>query len=178
MEEILTEVWQLEDREAVVDRIMDLYGQDILHLVYSYVKDQTTAEDLTQEIFIKCYKNLHQYNRKAKLKTWLWRIAVNHCKDYLKSWHSRNMMVADEQARTEASHREDVENLVIQMEEDEKLAAAVMGLPEIYREVIYLYFFEELAIKEIAYAASLNQNTVKTRLKRAKELLKERLEDR
>jgi RNA polymerase sigma-70 factor, ECF subfamily len=178
VEDILTEVWQLEDREAVMDRIMDLYGQDILHLVYSYVKEKSTAEDLTQEIFIKCYKNLHQYNRMAKLKTWLWRIAVNHCKDYLKSWHSRNMMVADEQARTEASHQEDVENLVIQMEEDEKLAAAVMDLPEIYREVIYLYFFEELAIKEIAYTTSLNQNTVKTRLKRAKELLKGRLEDR
>jgi RNA polymerase sigma-70 factor, ECF subfamily len=177
VEESLTEELLLEDREAVIDRMMDLYGQDTLQLVYSYVKNKELAEDLTQEIFIKCYKNLHQFNRKAKLKTWLWRIAANHCKDYLRSWHYRNMKVADEQARGAASLKEDVENKVIQQEEDEQLASAVMNLPDIYREVIYLFFFEEHPIKEISYMINLNQNTVKTRLKRAKELLKERLEE-
>jgi len=176
-ETLLTEVLILEDKDAVIDRIMDLYGQDILQLVYSYVRDTEIAEDLTQEIFLKCYKNLHQFNRKAKLKTWLWRIAMNHCKDYLRSWHSRNMLVADEQARTASSLKEDVENTLIQKEEDQRLATAVMDLPEMYREVIYLYFFEEYAIKDISYITNLNPNTVKTRLKRAKELLKERLEE-
>ena len=178
MEESLTDVLLLEDRDAVLDRIMDLYGQDILQLVYSYVKNKDVAEDLTQEIFIKCYRNLHQYNRKAKLKTWLWRIAVNHCKDYLKSWYARNILALDEQARSSISRKEEVENTVIQREEDEQLSSAVMNLPDIYREVIYLYYFEELTIKDISYMTRLNQNTVKTRLKRAKELLKERLEEK
>jgi len=178
VEESLTDVLLLEDRDAVLDRIMDLYGQDILQLVYSYVKNKDVAEDLTQEIFIKCYRNLHQYNRKAKLKTWLWRIAVNHCKDYLKSWYARNILALDEQARSSISRKEEVENTVIQREEDEQLSSAVMNLPDIYREVIYLYYFEELTIKDISYMTRLNQNTVKTRLKRAKELLKERLEEK
>lgn len=178
MEESLTDVLLLEDRDAVLDRIMDLYGQDILQLVYTYVKNKDVAEDLTQEIFIKCYRNLHQYNRKAKLKTWLWRIAVNHCKDYLKSWYARNILALDEQARSSISRKEEVENTVIQREEDEQLSSAVMDLPDIYREVIYLYYFEELTIKDLSYMTRLNQNTVKTRLKRAKELLKERLEEK
>ncbi len=176
MEESLTEVLILEEKDEIIDKIMDLYGQDILQLVYSYVNNTDVAEDLTQEIFIKCYKNLHQFNRKAKLKTWLWRIAINHCKDYLRSWHNRNMLVADEQARAASSSKEDIENTLIQKEDDERLANAVMDLPEIYREMIYLYFFEEYAIKEISYITNLNPNTVKTRLKRAKELLKESLE--
>lgn len=178
MEETLIEIGTIENREAVIEQLMELYGQNILQLVYTYVRNKEVAQDLTQEIFIKAYKNLNQFNRKAKLKTWLWRIAVNHCKDYLKSWHNRNMVIADEQARAAASQKEVVENVVIRKEEDESLAAAVMALPDIYREVIYLYYFEEYAIKEIAYMTNLNQNTVKTRLKRAKELLKESLGER
>lgn len=177
MEESLTELLVLDDREEIIDKIMELYGQDILQLVFSYVKNKEVAEDLTQEIFIKCYKNLHQYNHKSKLKTWLWRIAVNHCKDHLRSWHSKNMIVAEEKAKSAASLKEDVENEVIQKVDDEKLVLAVMNLPDIYREVIYLYFFEDLAIKEIYHVLNVNQNTVKTRLKRAKELLKESLEE-
>jgi RNA polymerase sigma-70 factor, ECF subfamily len=177
VEESLNEVLLTDDLEDVINQIMDLYGQDILQLVYSYVRNKNIAEDLTQEIFIKCYKNLHQFNRKAKLKTWLWRIAMNHCKDYLNSWHARNMLILDEQARSASSNKEGVEESVIQKEEDEQLASAVMDLPDLYREVIYLYYFEELTIKDIAYLTHLNQNTVKTRLKRAKQLLKERLEE-
>lgn len=175
VEECLAELFVLDDREEIIDKIMELYGQDILQLVFTYVKNKEVAEDLTQDIFIKCYKNLHQYNHKAKLKTWLWRIAVNHCKDYLRSWHSKNVIIAEEKAKSAASLKDDVENRVIQMGDDERLAAAVMDLPDPYREVIYLYFFEELPIKDISFLTSINQNTVKTRLKRAKELLKDSL---
>ncbi|WP_409296301.1 sigma-70 family RNA polymerase sigma factor [Peribacillus sp. SCS-26] len=176
MEDSITEILIMEDREAILDKIMDLYGQDILQLVYSYVKNTAIAEDLTQEIFIKCYKNLHQYNHKAKIKTWLWRIAVNHCKDYLKSWHVRNIVIAEEKARQEVSRKDDVEDRIIQRDEDERLASAVMDLPNPYRETIYLHYFEDLTIKEISYLTGMNKNTIKTRLKRAKELLKECLE--
>lgn len=177
MEEILTEAWLSEDREAAIDKIMDQYGQEILQLAYSYVKNKAIAEDLTQEIFIKCYKNLHHFKRKSKLRTWVWQIAANHCKDYLRSWHNRTMMICDEKAKTGSSQKEEVEKQVIQKEEDKQLTEAVMGLPDPYREVIYLYYFEELTIKEISEVAEINKNTVKTRLKRAKDLLRESLEE-
>ncbi|EEN04313.1 RNA polymerase sigma-70 factor, ECF subfamily [Bacillus thuringiensis IBL 4222] len=75
------------------------------------------------------------------------------------------------------SQKESVEQTVIQNAEDRELASAVMSLPIKYREVIYLFYYEELSIKEIATVIEVKENTIKTRLKKAKELLKEGLEE-
>lgn len=75
------------------------------------------------------------------------------------------------------SQKESVEQTVIQNAEDSRLASAVMNLPIKYREVIYLFYYEELSIKEIATVIEVKENTIKTRLKKAKELLKEGLEE-
>lgn len=154
---------------------MLLYGQDLLQLVYTYVKDNALAEDLTQEIYVKCYEAYPTFKRKSTLKTWMWRIAINHCKDYLKSWYNQNIQVAvDAGVNEEASSN--VEQQVIQQDEQERLAKTVMQLPIIYREVIYLFYFEDCTSKEIAGVLSINENTVKTRLRKAKQFLKEQLE--
>jgi RNA polymerase sigma-70 factor, ECF subfamily len=166
----------IHDREKLIDQLMDKYGQSLLQLAYSYVGNREIAEDLTQEIFVKCYQKLDQYQKKSSLKSWLWRIAINHCKDYLRSWHHKNVVTSEEQAKHTPSREKEVENQVIQRYEDEQLVKAVWSLPDTYREVIYLYYFEELSIKEISYLTSVNQNTIKTRLKRAKEILKDCLE--
>ncbi|WP_377890062.1 sigma-70 family RNA polymerase sigma factor [Alkalihalobacillus sp. R86527] len=177
MEEIDYELFEATDSEWIIDEVMKKYGQEVLQLVYSYVKNKTVAEDLTQEIFIKCYKSLHKYNGKSKLRTWLWRIAINHCKDYLKSWYNNNVSVSDGVMEVEAAPKESVEKMIIQRDEDQQLVSEVMNLPLKYREVIYLRYFEELQIKEIKQVTGVNSSTVKTRLKRAKLMLKERLED-
>ncbi|RHW41735.1 sigma-70 family RNA polymerase sigma factor [Neobacillus notoginsengisoli] len=160
----------------MIDQLMTLYGQEILQLVFSYVKNKAVAEDLTQEIFIKCYKSLHTYKGRASLRTWLWRIAINTSKDYLKSWYNNNVVVSENEPYATRCSTNTVEHEVIKKDEDAQLAAAVMKLPVMYREVIYLFYFEDLMVKEIADLIGLNQNTVKTRLKRAKDLLKELLE--
>jgi RNA polymerase sigma-70 factor, ECF subfamily len=166
----------IHDRAKLIDQLMDKYGQSLLQLTYSYVGNRAIAEDLTQEIFVKCYQKLDQYQKKSSLKSWLWRIAINHCKDYLRSWHYKNVITSEEQAKHTPSREKEVENQVIQRYEDDQLVKAVWSLPDTYREVIYLYYFEELSIKEIFYLTSVNQNTIKTRLKRAKEMLKDCLE--
>ena len=79
----MIEAFEIEDKEDLIDEIMNKYGQEVLQLVYSYVNNKEVAEDVTQDIFVKCYKSLHTY-KEFELKTWLWRIAINHCKDYLK----------------------------------------------------------------------------------------------
>lgn len=75
------------------------------------------------------------------------------------------------------SQKESVEQAVIQNAEDRELASAVMSLPIKYREVIYLFYYEELSIKEVATVIEVKENTIKTRLKKAKELLKKGLEE-
>ncbi|MCM3572408.1 MULTISPECIES: sigma-70 family RNA polymerase sigma factor [Mesobacillus] len=177
MDDITIGINVSENAAEAIDEIMTRYGQEILQLAFSYVKNKQIAEDLTQEIFVKCYRSLHTYSGKSKFRTWLWRIASNHCKDYLKSWYNKNVFTTDYQPIYDSIQSESVEQTVIQDEEDGQLASAVMELPVHYREVIYLFYFEEMSIKEIAVVTESKENTIKTRLKRAKELLKERLEE-
>jgi RNA polymerase sigma-70 factor, ECF subfamily len=177
VEEMIIDGIAIEDKELIIDEIMNQYGQEILQLAFSYVNNKAIAEDLTQDIFVKCYKNLHTYSGKAKLRTWLWRIAVNHCKDFLKSWYNRNVVATGEEQTYNGTRKELVEQAVIQKEEDDELIAAIMTLPIKYREVVYLFYYQELPLKEIAELTDTGVNTVKTRLRRAKELLKERLEE-
>lgn len=175
VEEFIVKAFDLDEKDALIEELMDDYGQEIIRLVYSYVNNKEVAEDLTQDIFVKCYKALHTYNGKSQLKTWLWRIAINHCKDFLKSWYNKNVVMKEEIAENR-THKGMVEEVVIQKEEDDQLISAVMTLPIKYREVIYLFYYEDLLIKEIAVMTEVSVNTVKTRLRRAKQLLEERLE--
>ncbi|MFC0270483.1 sigma-70 family RNA polymerase sigma factor [Metabacillus herbersteinensis] len=172
----MIEAFEMEDKEVLIHEIMDAYGQEILQLAFSYVKNKAVAEDLTQDIFVKCYQSFHTYSGKSKLRTWLWRIAINHCKDYLKSWYTKNVVITETELSYRGTKKETVEQDVIQKDEDDRLASTVMSLPLNYREVIYLFYFEEMTIKEISDVISVNENTVKTRLRRAKELLKVQLE--
>ncbi|MGY0693738.1 sigma-70 family RNA polymerase sigma factor [Virgibacillus sp. FSP13] len=175
MDDLAADVFEIEDKEVLIDELMNKYGQEILQLVYSYVNNKAVAEDLTQDIFVKCYRSLNTYKGKSKLRTWLWRIAINQCKDYLKSWYNKNVTTTENESVYSGCQKESVEQTVIQNDEDQRLASVVMNLPIKYREVIYLFYFEELPIKEIAVVIEVKENTVKTRLRRAKELLKERL---
>ncbi|USK74319.1 sigma-70 family RNA polymerase sigma factor [Peribacillus frigoritolerans] len=170
MEEFVLKWSQMKDDESLLDEMMALYGQDILQLVYSYVKDAVVAEDLTQEIFIKCYKALPTYNQQSNIRTWLWKIAINHCKDYRKSWYFRKVSTAEEEQEWTSS--DNVEEEVIQQDEDRQLAVAVMELPIQYRELIYLHYFQEMKLKEISEITGVKLGTVKTRMRQAKRRLK------
>lgn len=165
-----------ENYEQLIDELMSTHGQDILQLVYAYVHNETIAEDLTQEIFVKCYKGLPSYRGRSSIKTWLWRIAINHAKDYLKSWYNQNVKITEDTILNRTTLSSSVEQIVVQQDEDTELAAAVMSLPIKYREVIYLVYFEELTMKEAATVLQLNENTIKTRLRKGKLLLKNILE--
>ncbi|WP_437177551.1 sigma-70 family RNA polymerase sigma factor [Heyndrickxia camelliae] len=176
MEEFAAAAIDAEDKDELIDEMMTRYGQDILRLVFSYVENEAIAEELTQDIFVKCYKSLHTYRGKSTLKTWLWRIAINHCKDFLKSWYNKKVINTGEELLNNKPSNEAVEQTVIQKEEEGQLVSTLMDLPIKYREVIFLFYYEELSIKEIAMMTEVGENTVKTRLRRAKQLLKERLE--
>ena len=172
---VMTDERTLDEREQIIDGLMHEYSDDILHLVYTYVRNRATAEDLTQEIFIKCYEKLHQFNRQATIKTWVYRIASNHCKDYLKSWHYRKITLTDKLLDYIPSKSKQVEEEVIANSEENSLTNAVMNLPLKYREVVFLHYYEELTLLEISKITAVNINTIKTRLKRAKELLKDKM---
>jgi RNA polymerase sigma-70 factor, ECF subfamily len=172
---VVTNESMLDQREQIIDQIMNDYSDDILYLVYTYVKNRTTAEDLTQEIFLKCYEKLNQFNQQSSIKTWVYRIASNHCKDYLRSWHYRKITLSNKLLDYIPSKSKQVEEEIMANSEEATLTNAVMNLPLKYREVVFLHYYEELSLAEISKITTVNINTIKTRLKRAKELLRDKM---
>lgn len=155
-----------------ISELMDLYGTFVLHLAYSFVRDRQTAVDLAQEIFIKCYRSLSTFEGKANLKTWLYRIAINHCKDYVKSWHYRKVRVSRYISIKSMGAQNSPETEYQKKEEKVQLMNDIFKLPAIYKEIIILYYFHDLTIKEISDVCEIKLSTAKARMVRAKELLK------
>ncbi|WP_087974235.1 sigma-70 family RNA polymerase sigma factor [Oceanobacillus rekensis] len=173
--EITINVTNIENTEQIIGQLMDDYSDDVLHLVFTYVRNQTTAEDLTQEIFIKCYEKLDQFNHQSSIKTWVYRIAINHCKDYLRSWHYRKIIVSERISDYIPSKSKMIDEEFISKNIANSLTNAVMNLPVKYREVVFLHYYEELSLATISRITAVNINTIKTRLKRARELLKNQM---
>ncbi len=163
----------LTNKEAVLETIMDEYGESVVWLAFSYLKDKGKAEDIAQEVFITCYTKLDTFNMEASLKSWVLTITANKCKDILKSWGYRNIIFAQSLLSTFKQHASEPDMVLIGSEENKELALNILKLPTKYREVIFLHYFEDLKVQEISELLSIKENSVKTRLRRARMLLKE-----
>lgn len=165
------------DKEKQLVEIMNQYGDDVLKLVYSYVRRQDIAEDITQDVFLKVYQKIHSFQYRSSIKTWVYRIAINSSKDYLKSWHVRNVEVNESQYDyLQHSESDTPENKLIAKTEEIELVNTVLSLPLKYREIIYLYYYEECSITVISEYLGIKENTVKTRLYLARKKLKKKME--
>lgn len=151
---------------------MDCYGTSVLHLAYSFVRDRQAAEDLTQEIFIKCYKKIDTFEGKSTMRTWVYRIAINHCKDYVKSWHFRKVQVREYFSPMITGSRDGPETEYQQKEDNNQLMNDILQLPVKYKEIILLYFFHDLTLNDISKVCGIKLSTAKSRMVRAKEILK------
>ena len=163
------------DQEQWFEEIMDEYGNALLKLAYHYVKDWARAEDIVQEVFVKVYNHGDTYRGESSFKTWIYRITINQCKDYLKSSFVRRTIIGTVQDWFNRPTETTPESEVIEQQERTELANCIHDLPIKYREVILFYYYEELTVPEIASLLAISENTVKTRLKRGRERLKEML---
>ncbi len=152
-----------------IEELIDLYGNYILRLCLMYLGDRHLAEDAFQETFIKAWSHRDRFRGESSVKTWLTHIAVNTCRDVLRSGWFRTMRksVSVDQLFNLAAKE--------QAEADTSVRDAVLRLPGIYREVIVLYYDQDMKIKEIAALLKLPINSVSTRLRRAKALLRKEL---
>jgi RNA polymerase sigma-70 factor, ECF subfamily len=163
-----------QDNEKVIDELMHNYSKKVYLLAYSYVKDQGLAEDIAQEVFIKCYKHLDKFRGNSDIKTWLYRITVNTAKDFVKS-KSFNILKFPKSFFENMFNTESTEEIYIEQDRNEALLQTVLAIPAKYREIIILHYFHGEKTEEIAETLNLNINTVKTRLSRAREILKGKL---
>ena len=123
------------------------------------------ADDAAQEVFFRLFREKKPFEGQEHLRRWLLRVTVNYCRDVLKSpWRKRR-----------ASLEEIPETPVFDRSEQACLYREVMALPEKYRTGLYLFYYEELTVREIGELLGLKQSAVTTRLSRARERLKEKL---
>ena len=160
-----------------IEELMREHGNAVLRTAYAYVNDRDAAEDLFQEVFIKAYYNMDKFRGDCSIKSWLIRITINVCKDYLKSAYQQKvvpMMEFEEDAIVSDNDFEEVENA----DRDRTIRQAVESLPEAYREVVMSVYFNEMSVAETAAALDIAEGTVKSRLSRARDVLKNKLEGR
>lgn len=158
------------EKERYLNEAMQVHGDYLKRLIYTYVKDLQKAEDIVQDVFIKFYKTMEQFEGRCSRKTYLYRIAVNECQNYLKSWHYRMFDVTEKIKLW--TNKDSAETEYIQKEQNQTIAVLVSKLPVKYREVIWLYYYVELSVLEIADVLDCSVNTVKTRLARGRKLAK------
>lgn len=151
--------------KIIVEDVVNKYSDMILRITYQKAFNMSDAEDITQEVFIRLLNNQDKIQSEEHLKAWLIRVAVNLSNDYNKSFWNKNSGELDENTASIES-----ENSYI-FEELKKLT------PPIYRDIVYLYFYEGYKIKEIAEILKMSQNTVSSALTRAKSKLKDILEE-
>ena len=160
-----------------IEALIEEYGNDVLRTAYMYVKDVHTAEDIFQEVFIKVNKNLSKFRGNSSIKTWIIRITINACKDYLKSAYNRRvvpMREYQEDAIISESDYEEVEN----QDTSDLIKKSILSLPTKYRDVVLCVYFQEKTILEAAKTLNIPEGTAKSRLSRAREKLKDMMEGR
>ena len=159
------------NREQRLSQWIDLYSDQILKTCCLYLSDQHQAEDVLQDTWIKAWKYMGDFERKAVTneKAWLFRIAVNTCKDYRRTAWFRHV---DRKQTLE----ELPPSLVAVQPEDRTLTLAVMDLPDKYKEIVLLYFYQGFTMQETADALGQSVSTVHRRLEQAEALLKDALE--
>ncbi|MBQ8954645.1 MAG: sigma-70 family RNA polymerase sigma factor, partial [Clostridia bacterium] len=147
-----------------MDRLIAEYGSSLLRLCCLYLRNRAQAEDAVQDTFIKVYEKYGSFEGRSAEKTWITSIAVNTCRNYLRSpWHRRNM---------------GEEGLYLLEQEppelpDGTVTQAVMSLPQKYREVVLLAYYQDVKLKDIAAMLGVPLPTVSTRLRRARLMLQE-----
>ncbi|HKL99455.1 MAG TPA: sigma-70 family RNA polymerase sigma factor [Mobilitalea sp.] len=160
-----------------IETLMRQYGNNVLRTAYMYVKDVHTAEDVFQEVFIKVNNKLSTFEGNSNIKTWIIRITINTCKDFLKSAYNRKvvpMMDYQEDAIISESDYDEVEK----QDTNSHIRKTVLSLPEKYRDVVLCVYFQEMTIAETAKVLNIAEGTIKSRLSRARLKLKEVLEGR
>ena len=151
--------------EQEVNRAIDLYSDTIRRICMIHLKNSADTEDIFQTVFLKYALSHVDFESNEHEKAWLIRVAINACKDLLKSFWKHTVAldeIIEQPSQISPDHKEVLE--------------AVLSLPTRYRDVVYLHYYEDYTAPEIAQILHKNVNTVYTLLTRSKQMLQKKLE--
>lgn len=160
----MEERYQFEfDMEEAVRRYSDM----VYRLAFLNTQNKFDAEDVFQEVFLKLFRYKESIQSEEHLKAWLIRVTINQCRSVMMTKKRRHMVPLETVELAAAETEADTYSEVYEL---------VCSLPDKYRQVIHLYYYEELSIKEIAEILGKKEGTIKTRLARARKVLNHKLE--
>ncbi len=173
----------LNGEQLAYSAIMVRYREAIYFLILKMIKNETEAEDLSIETFEKAFKKLDQYTPQYAFSTWLFRIATNHCIDFIRKKRLRTTSIDDEvKAKEDGSFGiqikaglKDPEESFIEQQKIDIMRDSVSQLKEPYRTLVEMRYFKELSYDEIAEEKEIPLGTVKAQLFRARSLLAEQI---
>ncbi|MGH9374994.1 MAG: RNA polymerase sigma factor [Terriglobia bacterium] len=171
--------------EEAFDYLLSVYRNPILSMVYHILGDESDAADVVQNVFIKIIRGIKQFHKNSSLKTWIYRIAVHEALNYKRSWfrrRRREVFSLDDEPCDDRSiggpgctQPQTPYELLEQSERGEIVARALRSLAEPYRTTVLLREVEDLSYEEIAGIVGVAEGTVKSRLKRGRDLLRRKL---
>lgn len=149
-----------------VEDAINCFSTDVFRMAYARTGNKSDAEDITQDTFIKYMKETKPFCDENHVKAWLLRVTINSSKNLVTSaWHRKNTSM------------EAADLMSTQMEERSEVYDAVLKLPEKYRVVVHLYYYEGYSVEEIAAMLSAKDSTVKSWMRRARLKLKDILKE-
>ncbi len=155
----------MDKQEA--QRLVDTYGDAVYRLAYAHTGSRFDAEDVTQETFLRLIRAAPEFKEEAHCKAWLLRVAVNCAKDLHRSFWRKRAVPLEEAESVPAPEQT----------EDSPLLRAVLALPERYRTVVHLYYYEGYSAAEIGRIVGKSVSAVNTRLSRARGMLRNMLKE-
>lgn len=147
-----------------IEEIIEKYSDMVYRIALTRVKNKEEAEDIFQEVFLKFSKKLPEFQSKEHEKAWFIKVTINLSKNTLKSAWKRKVQSLDD------------DNIEFENKENQDIFYEVQSLPQKYRTVIYLYYYEGYKVKEIAMFLKTKEGTIKTWLSRARDTLKNNLQ--
>ncbi|OUM95231.1 MAG: RNA polymerase sigma factor SigW [Thermobacillus sp. ZCTH02-B1] len=170
------------DHQAFAE-IVALYQDKLYHLAFRMLGSRQEAEDVTQEAFLRVYRNLDRYDEGMKFSTWIYRIATNLCIDRLRK-RKQTFSLDAESAEHEGldgyafipGDDRTPENEMLLTETQRIVREAIETLPAKYKSVMVLRYLHDLSLQEIGEVLDMPVTTVKTRVHRGREFLRKKLE--
>jgi RNA polymerase sigma-70 factor (ECF subfamily) len=166
--------------DAAFEEVYGRYAEMVYNLALRLAGDPEEAADLTQEIFFRVFRHLARFRGGSSLKTWIYRVALNHCRSRLgRRRPPTDSLTAEpgEAPRPEpADPRRDPEERAMAGDEGRRVVAALARLPAPFREAVVLRDLEELSYQEIAEVLATRIGTVRSRIARGREQLRTLLE--
>ena len=179
-----------DDRELQLK--IDAYSDMLFKLSFLRLQNAQDAEDVVQEVFYQYLKNPPAFQSPEHEKAWFLKVALNGCRKVWRSAWKRHQAPwpaeagdaggqADALGRKETADRQagiqEPEESLLRREQNRRLLQAVLALPEKYRDVIHLFYYEELSVKEIARVMGRRESTVTSQLTRGRQLLRKSLKE-